>query len=97
MNGHSTVTKAAAKGGEKRATVLPSPKAPPADPSLVLSELDVETIFSEDYWRKICPHLHVNDPAMHKLLETITIFDPPPSDLEQFKKEVNTNRCESFN
>ena len=72
-------------------TALPSPKDPPTDSSLHASEQDVDTLFTEEYWRKICPQLHVNDEAMRKLVrESSIVFEPDTKKLDQFKKDVSS-------
>lgn len=67
---------------------LPSPKALPKDPSLSASEQEIETLFTEEYWRKLCPQLHVNDEAMRRLIESAGVFAPDTKKLDQFRAEV---------
>jgi hypothetical protein len=43
----------------RRAT-LPDPAAQPAKPALCCEEEGLSNIFSDKYWRQLCPQLHVN-------------------------------------
>ena len=42
---------------------FPSPREPPEDPSLHVREVDLATMLQPQYWREICPSLHVCDEA----------------------------------
>ena len=42
---------------------FPSPREPPEDPSLHAREVDLATMLQPQYWREICPSLHVCDEA----------------------------------
>lgn len=46
-----------------RGSSLPNPDAPPAQPALVASQQRLRDVLTPDYWRQICPELHVGTNA----------------------------------
>lgn len=57
--GVTPLGQAAAPPSARAAPSLPSPEQPPARPELLSSEQTTSALSSPEYWRLLCPQLHV--------------------------------------
>lgn len=57
-----------------RQTTLVDPKATPEQPALHINKQTVDGVFDENYWKQLCPKLHVNDTSyQQEALKTLLL------------------------